>query len=80
MIWYGIAPGSGVLLMPLIFGIILLAAVGVGTLLAALNVSYRDFRYVVPFMIQLWMFATPTIYLQRAEGGGPPGAAAAGSC
>ena len=35
-----------------------------GTLLSALNVAYRDFRYVVPFLIQLGMFATPTIYLQ----------------
>ena len=38
---------------------ILLAALGVGTLLAALNVAYRDFRYVIPFLVQLWMFATP---------------------
>jgi lipopolysaccharide transport system permease protein len=39
------------------------AAVGIGTFLAALTVAYRDFRYVVPLMIQLWMFATPCIYL-----------------
>ena len=70
MIWRGLSPGLGALLVPLIFGVILLAAVGVGTLLAALNVSYRDFRYVVPFMIQMWMFATPTIYLQPKEGSG----------
>jgi len=69
MLWEGIAPGLNVLLMPLIFGVMVLAAVGVGTLLAALNVSYRDFRYVVPFMIQVWMFATPTIYMQPPEGG-----------
>ena len=36
---------------------------GVGTLLSALTVAYRDFRYVVPFMVQLWMFATPCIYM-----------------
>jgi lipopolysaccharide transport system permease protein len=39
----------------------------VGTLLAALNVSYRDFRYVIPFMVQLWMFATPTVYMKVHE-------------
>ena len=44
--------------------IILLTAVGVGTLLAALNVAYRDFRYVIPFLTQFWMFATPTVYMQ----------------
>jgi lipopolysaccharide transport system permease protein len=69
MIWYGVVPGFGLLLVPVIFGIILLAAVGVGTLLAALNVSYRDFRHVVPMLIQVWMFATPTIYLEPTAGG-----------
>ena len=39
------------------------AALGIGTLLAALTVAYRDFRYVVPFMVQLWMFATPAVYM-----------------
>jgi lipopolysaccharide transport system permease protein len=33
-------------------------------LLAALNVAYRDFRYVIPFLVQIWMFATPTLYMQ----------------
>jgi lipopolysaccharide transport system permease protein len=47
---FGIAPGPGLLLAPLIFAAIFLAAVGVGTLLAALNVAYRDFRYVIPFL------------------------------
>jgi lipopolysaccharide transport system permease protein len=36
----------------------------VGALLSALTVAYRDFRHAVPFMVQLWMFATPSIYLQ----------------
>ena len=52
------------LLAPALFGIILLAATGAGTLLAALTVNYRDFRYVIPFLIQLGMFATPTLYMQ----------------
>jgi lipopolysaccharide transport system permease protein len=53
--------------VPLFLALILLAAVGVGTLLAALNVAYRDFRYVIPFLTQFWMFATPTVYMQLDE-------------
>jgi lipopolysaccharide transport system permease protein len=64
MIWYRIVPGIGLLLAPVVFVMILLAALGVGTLLAALNVAYRDVRYVIPFLVQLGMFATPTVYMQ----------------
>ena len=59
---YAIAPGWTLLLAPAIFLLFVLSATGVGTLLAALNVAYRDFRYVIPFLVQLWMYATPTIY------------------
>lgn len=69
MAWYGAAPGPGLLLVPIVFAVVVLAALGVGTLLAALNVAYRDFRYVIPFLVQVWMFATPTVYMQVAEGG-----------
>jgi lipopolysaccharide transport system permease protein len=58
------------LLVPAIFSLIGFAAIGVGTLLAALNVNYRDFRYVIPFLVQLWMFATPTVYMQAFAGPG----------
>jgi lipopolysaccharide transport system permease protein len=67
MIVYGVAPGWQILLVPLIMLLLLVAAVGVGTLLSALTVAYRDFRHVVPFAIQLWMFATPAIYLQADD-------------
>lgn len=71
MIAYGVVPGWQLLLIPLVFGILLLAAAGLGTLLAALTVAYRDFRFVTPFLIQVGMYATPTIYtLIPAE---PPG-------
>lgn len=63
MVWYQIVPGWGLLLVPVVVGLTLLLAIGVGTLLAALNVNYRDFRYVIPFLVQIWMFATPSIYL-----------------
>jgi len=59
--------GPELLLLPVVFGLIALAALGIGTLLAALNVAYRDFRYVIPFLVQLWMFATPTIYMQPEQ-------------
>jgi lipopolysaccharide transport system permease protein len=69
MLWYGHLPGLSLLLAPVLMLIIGLAATGVGTLLAALNVAYRDFRYVVPFLVQLWMFATPSIYMNAAANG-----------
>lgn len=69
--YYGVVPGWGLLLVPLISIGLLIAATGVGTLLAALTVAYRDFRYVVPFMVQLWMFATPSIYLSAEAFGSP---------
>jgi lipopolysaccharide transport system permease protein len=64
MLWYGMAPGWTFGLVPLLtFGLVI-AALGVGTLLSALTVAYRDFRHVVPFLVQFWMFATPCIYMQ----------------
>ena len=63
MMIFGAAPGWSVLLLPVIVLLLAVAALGVGILLSALTVAYRDFRYVVPFTIQLWMFATPSIYL-----------------
>jgi lipopolysaccharide transport system permease protein len=67
MLCYGVVPGWQALLVPLIVLLLLIAAVGVGTLLAALTVAYRDFRHAIPFAIQLWMVATPTIYLQGED-------------
>jgi lipopolysaccharide transport system permease protein len=72
MLWYGVMPGPAILLVPVLCVLFALAAAGVGTLLAALNVAYRDFRYVVPFLVQLWMFATPTIYMDPAANGAGP--------
>jgi homopolymeric O-antigen transport system permease protein len=62
MLWYGIGWSANLLAAPfLVIGTIFIA-LGVGVLLAALNVAYRDFRYVVPFLVQFWMFATPVVY------------------
>jgi lipopolysaccharide transport system permease protein len=60
---YGVLPGWGLLLAPLLALGLIVAALGVGSLLAALTAAYRDFRYVVPFLVQLWMFATPSVYM-----------------
>ncbi len=62
MVYYGICPGSGILMFPFLMILVALAALGTGMILAALNVAYRDFRYVIPFLIQFWLFATPVIY------------------
>jgi lipopolysaccharide transport system permease protein len=59
---YRIQPSWSWLLMPGFLLGFVLAAAGVGMVLAALTVSYRDFRYVVPFLTQLWMFLTPVLY------------------
>ena len=66
-----VLPGWNVFLVPFIVLALTVAALGVGTLLAALTVAFRDFRYVVPFTIQIWMFATPTIYLDADTMFGP---------
>lgn len=62
MIWYGVPVTAQLLVLPLLGLSIVIAALGVGLTLAALNVVYRDFRYVVPFLVQLWFFVTPVIY------------------
>jgi lipopolysaccharide transport system permease protein len=62
MLVYGVAPApSSVLLLPLSF-LMAVASLGIGMLLASLNVRYRDVQHAIPFLIQLWMFATPVVY------------------
>jgi len=58
----GLLPGISILLVPAAFIGILLCGAGCGIALAALTVKYRDFRYAVPFLIQIWLFLTPVIY------------------
>lgn len=62
MIYYQVVPSIGILLFPFLVGLTFLCAVGVGLWLSALNVQYRDIRYVIPFLVQLWMFVSPVIY------------------
>lgn len=59
----GVRPGpAGFLALPALVALLFLLALGCGLWLAALKVEYRDFQYVVPFLVQLWMFLTPVIY------------------
>jgi len=62
MAWYRIVPGPSIVWLPALMLLALATAGSVGVWLAALNVRYRDVRYVVPFVVQLWMFATPVAY------------------
>ena len=60
--YYGVSLTLHILLLPLIILLMTLLALGVGLLSAALTVKYRDLRHALPFIIQLWMFASPVIY------------------
>lgn len=62
MVYYEIAPSIGVVALPGFFLLAAAAATGLGAWLAALNVKYRDVRFVVPFLLQLLLFATPIVY------------------
>ncbi|HET9438644.1 MAG TPA: ABC transporter permease, partial [Longimicrobiales bacterium] len=62
MPFYGVYPGVAILLVPLFLLLAISTALGVGIWLAALTARYRDFRYVVPFLVQFWFFASPVAY------------------
>lgn len=62
MLYFGVAPSGAVVWLPLLTLYALVTALGVGTWLAAINVRYRDVKYAVPFLIQMWMFASPVVY------------------
>lgn len=62
MFWYAHTPGPAILLAPVLAGLTAVTALGVAVLLSALTVVYRDFRIVVPFMVQIWFFLTPVVY------------------
>jgi lipopolysaccharide transport system permease protein len=62
MLYYGQGFTTNLVAAPILLLAVIFTALGVGTLLAALTVAYRDFRYVVPFLVQIWLYATPVIY------------------
>lgn len=62
MLWYAHVPGPAILLIPFLVSLTGVAALGAGVLLAGLTVEYRDFRIVVPFLVQVWFFVSPVVY------------------
>jgi lipopolysaccharide transport system permease protein len=62
MVYYGFGPSLNILMLPVLVVMLTGLALGFGILTSALNVKYRDIRFALPFMIQLWFFASPIIY------------------
>lgn len=60
--FYGLAPTWNIVFLPLFVLLAIAVALGVSLWLSALNVLYRDVQYVIPFLVQLWMFVSPVIY------------------
>jgi lipopolysaccharide transport system permease protein len=59
MAWYGVVPGWQIVLLPAFVALAVLASLGPALLLTALNVKYRDFRYIIPFIVQFGLYASP---------------------
>ena len=59
---YGIVPSWQLLLLPFLIAGLFISVLGLGLWLSAITVTFRDFRFVVPFMVQIWMYVTPVIY------------------
>jgi lipopolysaccharide transport system permease protein len=62
MLWYGVGWSWNLLAAPFLLAAVIFAALGVGTLLSALTVTYRDFTHITPFLIQIWMYVTPIVF------------------
>ena len=62
MLWYGVGWTANLIAAPLLLAMVVFTALGIGTLLSALTVAYRDFTHVTPFMVQIWMYITPVIF------------------
>ena len=62
LLYYGVAPSWGVVWLLLLILLTLVATLGIGVTLAALTVFYRDFKHIVPFLVQILMYVTPVIY------------------
>jgi len=62
MAWYGVWPGVAIVTLPLFTLFAIAAALSVGMWAASLNVRYRDVRYIMPFLLQFWLLASPVAY------------------
>jgi lipopolysaccharide transport system permease protein len=59
MLWYDVAPDWRIVTLPLFLAVAVVAAMGAGLWIAALNVQYRDFRYIIPFVVQFGLYVSP---------------------
>jgi lipopolysaccharide transport system permease protein len=59
---YGIVPSAAILILPLLVLVAIATTMGASTALAAVNVRYRDVRYIIPFATQMWLFVSPIVY------------------
>lgn len=62
MFYFQITPGVSILMVLPLVSVTILCALGIGVFVSALNTAYRDFRYALPFLVQIWMYVTPVIY------------------
>ena len=62
MVWYRVPPTANIVWLPAFLLLAMATALGFGLWLGALNVRYRDVNYLVPFLVQIWMYVTPVIY------------------
>ncbi|HTK50112.1 MAG TPA: ABC transporter permease [Gemmatimonadaceae bacterium] len=62
LVWYGIVPTWHVLWLPALVVLALVTSLGAGLWFSALSVMYRDVQYVVPFLVQVWLYSTPIVY------------------
>jgi lipopolysaccharide transport system permease protein len=62
MLWYGVGWSWNLLAAPFLLMGVAFAALGIGTLLSALTVSYRDFTHITPFLVQIWLYVTPVVF------------------
>ena len=60
--WFGIRPGWSIVTLPLFLALAMITALAAGLWLSALNVKYRDVGHTLPFLIQIWMYASPVAY------------------
>jgi lipopolysaccharide transport system permease protein len=62
MIWHRLPVTPGILMLVPLIAVLTLLSLGIGMLFSGLTVKYRDIRFALPFLVQIWMFATPVIY------------------
>jgi lipopolysaccharide transport system permease protein len=62
MVWYHISPTGGIFFLPLFMLVAMITSLAVGLWLTALNVKYRDVQFIVPFLTQFWLYASPVAY------------------